>query len=55
MEALLHCLGVLLWLKYKLKSRSIKGAEYDTITALQVMEQAPPLCDKVVNQAAVEV
>lgn len=28
--------------------------EYDD-AALQVMEWAPPLCDKVVNQAALEV
>lgn len=45
---------VLLWLKYKLKSWSIKGAECDD-AVLQVMEWGPPLWDKVVNQAALEV
>lgn len=52
-RALSH-LRVLFWLKYKLKSRSIKSAEYNDV-ALRVMEQAPPLCDKVVNQTALEV
>lgn len=49
-RALSH-LQVLLWLNYQPKSGTVKGAEYDDA----VLRAAPPLSDKVVNQAALDV